>query len=192
MAFSPDGRWIVSGSYDKTLKVWDATTGREMLTLKGHTKSVSSVAFSPDGKRIASGGYDSTVKVWDATTGREMLTLEMPTYKGPKGEVLTMEVNSVAFSPDGNRIVGSQCDTMKVWDTTTGQETVTFKTHNGIANSVAFSSDGKRIVSGSDDMLNTWDATSGQEILKERYRVGHRSGERSVQPGRESGRSRTL
>ena len=68
MAFSPDGKRIVSGSWDKTVKVWDAATGQETLTLKGHTGAVTSVAFSPDGKRIASGSEDKTVKVWDAAT----------------------------------------------------------------------------------------------------------------------------
>ena len=71
MAFSPDGRRIVSGSDDKTVKVWDAATGQETLTLKGHTGEVHSVAFSPDGRRIVSGSYDGTVKVWDASTGQE-------------------------------------------------------------------------------------------------------------------------
>ena len=66
----------LSGSEDKTVKVWDAATGQEMLTLKGHTVAVSSVAFSPDGKRIVTGSRDKTVKVWDAATGQEMLTLK--------------------------------------------------------------------------------------------------------------------
>ena len=76
MAFSPDGKRLASASLDKTVKVWDATTGQEILTLKGHTGGVLGVAFSPDGNRLASGGWDGTVKVWDAATGQEIRTLK--------------------------------------------------------------------------------------------------------------------
>ena len=75
--------------------MWDADTGQEICTLKGHTDRVTSVAISADGKRIVSGSDDQTVKVWDADKGQEILTL--------KGH--TAMVSSVAFSADGKRIV---------------------------------------------------------------------------------------
>ena len=71
VAFSPDGKRIVTGSDDKTVQVWDAATGQPVgPPLKGHTDAVTSVAFSPDGKRIVSGSADKTVRVWDAATGQ--------------------------------------------------------------------------------------------------------------------------
>jgi hypothetical protein len=105
-AFSPDGQRIVTGSEDNTAKVWDAASGSELLTLKGHGIGVWSVAFSPDGQRIVTGSGDQTAKVWDAANGREVLML-----KGHGGGV-----GAVAFSPDGQRIVTGSIDgTAKVW-----------------------------------------------------------------------------
>ena len=86
--------------------VWDAQTGQEIRTFKGHGLDVRSVAFSPDGKRLASVSSDDTVKVWDAQTGQELLT-----FQGG-GE-------SVAFSPDGHRLASSGPDgTVKIYDAT--------------------------------------------------------------------------
>jgi eukaryotic-like serine/threonine-protein kinase len=134
---------------------WWRLCHSELLTLKGHTGEVRSVAFSPDGKRIASGSEDGTLKIWDAATGQETLTL-----KGHDGAVL-----SVAFSPDGKRIAsGSNDRTIKVWDASTGQGTGTLKGHAAQVTSVAFSPDGKRIASGSvDHTIKVWDAVTGQE-----------------------------
>src|SRR5262249_57121769 len=103
VACCPDGKRIVAGSENETVKVWDAQTGKETLALKGHTHWVSSVAFSADGRRIASGSDDKTVRVWDAQTGQEQLTLQ-----GHTDAVL-----SVAFSADGRRIVSASCGSAK-------------------------------------------------------------------------------
>ena len=76
VVFSPDGKTLVSASYDKTIKIWDAATGTHLRTLEGHSKSVSSMAFSPDGLTLASGSHDDTVKLWNMVTGTLQQTLE--------------------------------------------------------------------------------------------------------------------
>src|SRR5262249_55902145 len=111
VAFSPDGRRLASGSQEGLVTVWDASTGKEGLTLRGHAGAVPTVAFNPDSKRLASASHDHVVKIWDASTGQEVLSLRG--HDEP--------VESVAFSPDGRYLAsgsGLQGDPgqVKVWD----------------------------------------------------------------------------
>ena len=155
VAFSPAGQRIVSGSDDKTVRVWEAGSGAEMHCLRGHAQDVASVAFSPDGQRIVSGSVDKTVRVWEAGAGAELRCLR-------GHEDMT---TSVAFSPDSQRIVsGSKDNTVRIWDAGSGAELHCLRGHKDSVHSVAFSPDGQRIVSGSmDETVRVWDADNGAQ-----------------------------
>jgi WD40 repeat protein len=163
VALSSDGSRIVSGSDDRTVRIWDAASGTVQHTLEGHTYRVTSVAFSSDGLRIVSGSADETVRIWDAASGTVQHTM--------KGH--TEEVTSVAFSSDGLRIVsGSDDRTVRIWDAASGTVQHTLEGHTYRVTSVAFSSDGLRIVSGSYDFtVRIWDLNTGamQHVLQRYY-----------------------
>jgi len=110
--FSPDGKIIVSGSKDGTVKLWDTTIGKHLKTLREHVWDVNSVCFSLDGRIIASGSAYGTLRLWNATTGKHLKKL--------RGH--TAGINSVCFSPDSTIIAsGSKDGTVRLWDATTGK-----------------------------------------------------------------------
>ena len=153
IAISRDGKTIVSGSLDDTIKIWDAKSGVMLRSLEGHKGSVNSVAISKDGNTIVSGSSDNSIRIWDTKSGAMLRSLE-----GHKSYV-----NSVAISEDGNTIVsGSNDGSIKIWDAKSGAMLRSLEGHKYSVNSVAISEDGNTIVSGSDDSsIKIWDTKSG-------------------------------
>lgn len=162
LAIGPDGKTLVSGSADQTIKVWDLATGKELRTLTGHTSFINTLAIGPDGKTLVSGSADQTIKVWDLATGKELRTL-----KGHTGFI-----NALDISHDGQILASGSADqTIKVWDLATGKELRTLKGHTGFINSLDISPDGRTLVSGSaDQTLKVWNLSSGKE---EQTLAGH-------------------
>jgi eukaryotic-like serine/threonine-protein kinase len=115
VAFSPDGKRVLTGSDDKTARLWEASSGRELERLEGHTDVVRNVAFSPDGKQVLTGSYDGTARLWEASSGREL----------ERFEGHTDQVYSVAFSPDGKQILtNSGNGTMRLREVSSAQERI--------------------------------------------------------------------
>jgi WD40 repeat protein len=154
VAFSPDSKLVVSGSYDKTIKLWDSDKRILRCTLEGHTDFVSAVVFSPDRKLIASASYDETIKLWDLATGALHRTL--------RGH--TNWVSAIAFSPDGKLIASASYDeTVKLWDLVTGVGCRTLKGHRIAVTAIAFSPNGELVASASyDRTVKLWDLATGE------------------------------
>jgi hypothetical protein len=156
VAFTPDGKAIVSGGRDKTVQVWNRADGKLELTLSGHTAAVWSVDISRDGKEIVSSGDDGTIRVWNRATGQALQTIA-----GNAGNI-----HGAALSPDGARIAaGMQDGTVRVFDSATGQPVMQLPGHLGAVLSVAYSLNGKQIASASyDATVNIWNADTGQIV----------------------------
>ena len=183
VAFSPNGDRLATGRLawqgdDKTVKIWDAASGQELLALRG---SVASLAFSPNGKRLATECDDEAVRIWDAVSGRELISL-----RGKSGGVWR-----AAFSPDGRRLATAYWDgTVKIWDAATGQDLLTFRGHNAPVSDVVFSLDGHRLATASwDKTAKIWDAVTGRELLALR---GHAARVNSVAFAPDGSRVATL
>ncbi|KAJ5683401.1 Vegetative incompatibility protein HET-E-1 [Penicillium macrosclerotiorum] len=152
VAFSRDGKAVASASSDRTVRIWDSTTGEEIQKL-GHFGRIHGVAFSPAGKTIATISSESVIRFWDINTGDEQQVLEGHT------DIIA----AISFSPDGKSIASSSHDhTVRLWDGEQGETSLVLQ-HGDLVTSVAFSTDGERIISASQAILYVWNLATGEE-----------------------------
>lgn len=161
VAWSPDGRRLVSGSRDTTVRVWDAETGDSLATLTGQGEYIFGVGWSPDGNRLASLS-NTKVRLWDARTGDFLRDLA--------GELLV----SMAWSPDSRFLaVGNYRGPINLWDLQTGTVSRELIGHAGQANALAWSPDGARLASvGDDTTLRLWNVQTGAAEIRRRHKTG--------------------
>ena len=170
VCFSSDGRYVVSGADDRSIRVWDWGKQKEIVKLEGHTNNVNGVCFSPDGRYVASGSNDKSIRVWEWKSAEETAGLTSHSET----------VNTVCFSSDGRSVVsGSYDKSVRVWDAETLKEICKFEGHMNSVNSVSFSPCGKYIASGSgeytgymartkhsDKSVRVWDMREQKEIAR--------------------------
>jgi WD40 repeat protein len=156
VAVTPNGRLAVSGSIDKSVRVWNLETGRSVGILQGHTGPIPALAISADGRRAVSGSWDQTVRSWDVKTGKCIATL-----KGHKDYVV-----GIAITPNGKRAVSCSKDrTIRVWDLEAGRCIAILEGHGNAVSGVALTANGKRVVScSSDETIRVWDIDTGECI----------------------------
>jgi WD40 repeat protein/tRNA A-37 threonylcarbamoyl transferase component Bud32 len=158
IAYSPDGNYLAAACHDKSVRIWDADSGKLEQELSAHAGRVHGVAYSPDGRFLASASYDKTCKLWDVDSGTEVRT-----YSGH-----TDRVTRAVFSPDGKLLASASFDgTVRIWNVKSGEAIKVLKGHAGRVRDAAFSPDGKNLASsGVDKTVRVWDVESGKQLLK--------------------------
>jgi WD40 repeat protein/transcriptional regulator with XRE-family HTH domain len=156
VAYSPDGKTVLTGSIDTTARLWDAETGAELRRFIGHKAAVEAVAFSPDGRYVATGGLDATARLWDVQTGKELRTLTDA----------ASDVFGVKFSPDSKTLLTGHGDGVaRLWDVQTGELIRKFSGHIDQIWTVGFAPNGKTIFTGSiDKTARLWETATGSEL----------------------------
>ena len=154
VAITPNGKYVVSGSEDCTIRVWDFDTGGLASTLEGHKDSVNAIAITPNGKYVVSGSNDRSIQIWNLETGEFIRAL-----KGHEGWV-----NAVAVTPDGKHVVSGSSDrTIRIWSLESGELAKTLEGHDDWVNTVAVTPNGKYIISGAKDCtIRIWNMETGE------------------------------
>jgi RNA polymerase sigma factor (sigma-70 family) len=157
LAYSPDGKWLASASYDGTVRIWEPRTGRQVHILRGHSREATGVSFSPDSKTLASCGRDHTIRLWDIASGKERQTRQ-----GHTGAVIAL-----AVSRDGRRLVSAGFDrAVRLWDSKSGAEQCAVRGPGHEANFVALSPNGQIVAAAGDDVIQLWDTATARPLRR--------------------------
>ena len=165
LGYSRDGRFVVTASNDRTAKLWETRTGREVQTFKGHSSGVTSVSISADAKFIVTGSSDGSAKLWDTVTGREVKAFgSSDAYKGSMSfDSYLDSVNGVSLSPDGKYVVTGTNNGMKLWDVRTGR--ILRSLSGSMILSVSFSPDSRYVLTAGDQSTaRLLDVSTGKEV----------------------------
>ena len=162
--FSANGRWLITAD-KRTARIWDTTTGKQLLSVSHKSSRDHAVALTPDSRCLATGSPGNAVRIWDTAAGRALMTISLSqllgSWSAPNG------VDGLVFSPDGRWLATASTDkTARIWDTATGQPILKV-THGGAVSAVAFSPDGRWLATASTDKTaRIWDTATGQPVLK--------------------------
>lgn len=155
VAVSSDGRWVLSGADDGSVRLWDVAERREAGCFSGHAAAVMGVVFDPHGRWFASAGWDGVARVWDTATGTELRVLTGP----------WQALKCLAVAPSGRYLLTAGDDrAIRIWDHGTGSLRGCLEGHSDLVQSLAFAADDRKLVSGSDDgTVRVWDLAAGEQ-----------------------------